>query len=117
MSENTRKRNQPFISLEIQGKYNDFTDFYDENKKIIYESIFDIFTELKTTRKKSLDLYVSAKIKTLDWDTKFIFHKQEAIVLTRDLMPFFEDTEDYEKCAEIKKLYEELTNKKEKVII
>jgi hypothetical protein len=32
-------------------------------------------------------------------------------VLKRDLIPYFEMIEDYEKCYEIKNLYQELTNK------
>lgn len=106
----TRKRKtEPFKKLEITGKYKDFGDFYDENKRLIYESIFDVFKEFKTTRKKTLTLFVSAKIQGLEWDTEFNFHKQEAVVLKRDLMPFFEEIEDYETCGEINNLYKELT--------
>jgi hypothetical protein len=54
---------------------------------------------------------VSAKIMNVDWETEFIFHKEESIVLKRDLIPYFEMIEDYEKCCEIKNLYQELTNK------
>jgi hypothetical protein len=110
---NKKLNQEPFINLEIKGKYEDFNDFYDENKESIYLAILELFNEFKTTRKKNLVLFVSAKIKGLDWDTEFKFHKQEAIVLTRDVLPYFEGTENYEKCAEIKNLYEVLTNKKE----
>lgn len=105
-----RKPKEPFKTLEIKGKFKDFGDFYDKNKRSIYESIFEIFKEFKTTKEKSLCLFVSAKIQGLDWDTEFNFHKAEAIVLKRDLMPFFEEVEDYETCIEIKNLYKELTN-------
>ena len=108
MSTNQNKT-KPFKSLELQGKYNDFGDFYDQNKKIIYESILEVFKEFKTTRRKKLTLFVSAKIKGLEWDTEFNFHKEEAVVLKRDLMPFFEQIEDYETCGEINKLYKQLT--------
>jgi hypothetical protein len=110
MSLSRTRKNQPFRELKLSGKYNDFTDFYDENKEIIYKSILEVFREFKVTKKKSLSLYVSAKIKGLEWDTEFNFHKEEAIVLKRDLMPFFESVEDYETCMEIKTLYGELTN-------
>lgn len=110
---NRKSPQEPFMTLEIKGTYEDFNDFYDENKESIYLAILELFHEFKTTRKKNLILFVSAKIKGLDWDTEFKFHKQESIVLTRDVLPYFEETENYEKCAEIKNLYEVLTNKKE----
>lgn len=105
------RKSTPFISLQINGKYKDFTDFYDENKDVIYENILNVFKQFKSTRKKSLALFVSAKIMNVDWETEFIFHKEESIVLKRDLIPYFEMIEDYEKCCEIKNLYQELTNK------
>lgn len=99
----------PFKSLELKGKFKDFTDFYDDNKETIYKSILDVFKEFKKTNEKTLTLYISAKISGLSWDTEFNFNKEEAIVLKRDLMPFFEDIEDYETCNEIKNLYKDLT--------
>jgi hypothetical protein len=104
-----QKNAEPFKSLELKGKYNDFIDFYDENKRIIYESIFDVFKEFRNTKKKKLTLFVSAKIRGLEWDTEFNFHKEESVVLKRDLMPYFEGIEDYETCNEINNLYKELT--------
>ncbi len=109
MTNSTKKSGAPFISLEMKGRYKDFEDFYDENKRKIYTAIFDIFKEFKTTRKKSLSLVVSAKIQGLDWNTEFTFHKEESIVLKRDLMPYFEQIEDYEICQEINNLYKDLT--------
>jgi hypothetical protein len=107
----TTKRNQNiFKELKIEGKYNEFNDFYDSNKELIYKSIIELFHEFKKTRKKTLTLYVSAKIKGLEWDTEFNFTKNESFVLKRDLMPFFEDNEDYETCSEILSLTKDLIN-------
>lgn len=100
---------QPFKTLELKGKFKDFTDFYDDNKEIIYKSILDVFKEFKTTNQKTLTLFISAKISGMSWDTEFNFNKEEVIVLKRDLMPYFEDIEDYETCCEIKNLYKDLT--------
>lgn len=102
------KKSVPFITLRINGKFKDFSDFYDENKDIIYENILNVFKEFKNTRKKSLVLHVSAKIMNVDWETEFIFHREESIVLKRDLIPYFEKIEDYEKCNEIKNIYLDL---------
>lgn len=64
---------------------------------------------LEPQKKKKLTLFVSAKIRGLEWDTEFNFHKEESVVLKRDLMPYFEEIEDYETCNEINNLYKELT--------
>ncbi len=106
----TTKRNQNiFKELKIEGNYKEFNDFYDVNKELIYKSIIDLFHEFKKTRKKTLTLYVSAKIKGLEWDTEVNFTKNESFVLKRDLMPFFESNEDYETCSEIISLTKDLT--------
>jgi hypothetical protein len=109
---NTEKptKNVPFKELKIRGRYGDFKDFYDTNKEVIYKSIIDIFKEFKQTKKKTLSLNISAKIKGLEWDTQFDFDRSETIVLKRDVMPYFEEIEDYETCIEIKNLHEELTS-------
>ena len=105
----TRRNQNTFKELKIEGRYNEFNDFYDANKELIYKSIIELFTEFKNTRKKTLTLYVSAKIKGLEWDTEFNFTKNESFVLKRDIMPFFEDNEDYETCSEIISLAKDLT--------
>lgn len=107
----TRKSNSAnYIDLVFENNYEDFKDFYDENKNLIYKSILEIFKGFTKTRKKSLTLHLSAKIKEYDWDTEFNFSRNEIIVLKRDLMPYFEEIEDYETCNEIKNLYRQFSN-------
>lgn len=110
MSTKPKKTSNVFRELSFEGSYNDFTDFYDENKIEIYKSIIDLFSEFKNNNKKSLNLRISAKIKGLDWDTEFNFKRNETIILTRDVMPFFEKIEEYEICTEILSLNKDLTN-------
>lgn len=98
-----------FKQLSFDGRYHDFSDFYDENKTEIYKSIIELFADFKNNKKKSQILQISAKIKGLDWDTEFIFKRDEIIILTRDVMPYFEKIEDYETCSEIVFLNKELT--------
>lgn len=98
-----------YIDLVFENQYEDFKDFYDENKEIIYKSILEVFKGFTKSKKKSLTLHLSAKIKDLDWDTEFKFSRNETIVLKRDLMPYFEEIEDYETCNDIKNLYKEIT--------
>jgi hypothetical protein len=110
MSTIQKKTSNIFKKLDFDGRYEDFNDFYGENKKEIYKSIIEIFTEFKKSKKKSLNLQISAKIKGLDWDTEFNFKRNETFILTRDVIPYFEQIEDYETCSEIFSLSKELTN-------
>lgn len=96
--------------LVFRGRYKDFKDFYDINQESIYKSIIEIFEDFsksKTVSKQSLR--IEARIKGLEWDTKFDFNREEAIVLKRDIIPYFEKIEDYETCSLINKLHKELT--------
>lgn len=97
-----------FKILTINGTYEDFTDFYDDNKGEIYKTIIEIFHEFKNTRKKSLTMYVCAKIKNLEWDTEFNFKRTDLIVLKRDVMTYFEQIEDYDTCCEVRDLHKSL---------
>ena len=106
------KTRTPYKTMYIKGKYKDFTDFYDTNKKPIYENIVEVFKGFQDSKKRVLSLYIQAIIQGMEWDTEFKFNRNETIVLTRDVLPFFEEIEDYEKCQEIKNLYEDLTKTK-----
>ena len=105
-----KRRKQPDFILNLDGSYKDFNDFYGKNKETIYRSILDLFRGLPNTKKKSLTLLVTAKIRGLEWDTEFTFSKSDAKSLIRDVMPYFEQNEDYETCSEIIKLHQDLTN-------
>jgi hypothetical protein len=105
----TKTKKNVFKELKFKGKYQEFKDFYDENKETIYRSIIELFKEFTKSRKKYLTLYISAKIQGLEWDTEFNFNKGESIILKRDLMPYFEDIEDYETCGDLISLHKELT--------
>lgn len=101
----------PDKELIFNGKYKDFKDFFEINKETIFKSIVDLFIDFRDEKnQKNLELRVAAKIKGLDWDTKFDFKREESIVLVRDIMPYFEEIEDYETCFKIYKLHQELTN-------
>lgn len=103
---------KPDKELIFDGKYKEFSDFYDINKETIYMSILELFGEFKSTRKKVVQLYIYSKIAGLDWDTEFNFTRKDTIVLTRDILPYFEVIEDYETCDKIIKLSKDLTNSK-----
>ena len=113
---NTKKTRTPFIKMYIKGSYDSFDDFYDLHKKSIYENLVKLFEGFKDSKNKTLTLYIQAIIRGIEWDTEFKYNCDETIVLTRELMPYFESIEDYEKCHEIKLLNEYFTNKKDLAI-
>jgi hypothetical protein len=94
--------------LLIKGKYEGFKDFYDVNKIVIYKNILKLFTNFKKQDKDQLVLIISAKISNLDWETELKFQRKESIVLVRDIMPYFEQIEDYETCGQICDLYKKI---------
>ena len=113
----TKKTRTPYRKMYIKGKYQDFNDFYDVNKEGVYRNIIQVFEGFLGNKKRLLSLYIQAIIKGIEWDTEFIFKRDETIVLMRDILPFFEEKEDYETCIEIKNLNEVLTNKRELINI
>ena len=103
----------PYRKMYIKGQYEDFTDFYTINKRPIYENIIEVFKGFTgDSKKRVLTLYLQAIIHGLEWDTEFKFNKTDTIVLTRDVIPYFEQIEEYEICDDVRKLFEELTIKK-----
>jgi hypothetical protein len=104
------KKNNHDLLIDLNKNYKDFGDFYGENKTIIYKSIIDVFEKFKTTKKKNLKLIVKAMISDLDFETEFCYSINEKIVLTRDLIPYFESVEDFETCARIMDLNKELSS-------
>jgi hypothetical protein len=112
MKKTPNSRKTPFITVQIEKKkYRDFKQLYDTNKGQIYEGVLQIYNELKISRKRSLTLLVSTDIGPLSWDTEFIFKKDEYDILIDQLIPYYEELEEYERCAEIKSLYEAFENK------
>jgi hypothetical protein len=97
--------------LKIDGEYCDFQTFYEKNKKIIYDSIFEIFNEfILNNEQKQFVLLLSTNIDEDCWDTELCFKSNDHIILKRDLMPFYEEIEDYEMCGKIIELDKHFTS-------
>lgn len=99
-----------FRELKYSKKYDSFNEFYSEAKPDIYRAIVDIFDEFKNTDKYVLTFSLSAVISGLNWDTDFSFTKEQYFVMKRDILPYFEENEDYEMCNRIMKLDKELVS-------
>ena len=54
---------------------------------------------------------MSTDIGPLSWETEFIFKKDEYDILMEQILPYYEELEEYERCAEIKILYEAFEKK------
>ena len=97
------------IKLKIEDNHSDFKSFYDTNKPLIFKKIIECFDILiKNSNIKNIKLLIIGKISGFDWDTEFNFHKNDQETLLRDVLPFFEQIEDYETCSEIINLHKEL---------
>lgn len=107
------EKQEPYLSLTLQGEYDNFTDFYDTNKKTIYEAIIETFGGFYDSENDKLKLVIFSKINDFEWETEFNFDRNDFKILNKDILPYFESLEDYENCLKIKKLYNdfEITKK------
>lgn len=109
MNKKPKKRTTTY-KLKIDGNYDNFDDFFQTSKGIIYNKIIEVFENLRKNNKNTITLRVKAVINEMEWDTVFNFHKKESFILTRDILPYFETIEDYEMCEKINKLYNSLSS-------
>lgn len=104
-----KSTNPNSITLNIEETHDDFRKFYDNSKPVIFKTIIECFNILLTNpRKKKISLVVIGRISGYNWDTEFTFYKDDKQTLLRDVLPFFEQIEDYETCSEIINLHREL---------
>ncbi len=102
-------RNKVFKELIFKKKFKSYHQFHTENKEKIYKSIIDLFKEFQIVKNKNLSVLISATIENIEWTTELNFNRNEYHVLKKDLMPFFEDIEDYETCSQIITISKNLT--------
>ena len=116
MAKYSRKPKEIFKTVKIKGTYDGFNEFYRKNQEIILEGIIDVFNEFKTTDKKKLTFVIKVNLNIEDgetmWDSEFTFTRKDYPVLLKEVIPFYEEKEKYEKCLEIMNLYNDLTNGK-----
>lgn len=100
-----------FISLNYTKSFESFDDFYGTNKPEIYKSIINIFEEFQKTDTKVLSLGFSASIHGHQWGTHITLEREQYFILKRDVLPYFEQIEDYETCQRIVKLHNKLVSR------
>jgi hypothetical protein len=116
MAKLTRKPKEIFKTVRIKGSYEGFNEFYRKNQEIILEGIIDVFNEFKKTDKKKLTFLIKVNLSIEDgetlWDSEFTFTRKDYPVLVKEVIPFYEEKENYEKCLEIMNLYNDFTKGK-----
>jgi hypothetical protein len=95
--------------LNFSKIYETYFDFAEDTREEIYMSIYRLMDSLKNPKINESKLYISAKVDGINWDTDFTIKKGDSILITRDLIPFFEKREDYEMCKKLKELHRDLT--------
>jgi hypothetical protein len=90
-----------FQELIFKKKYKTYNDFHVDNKEIIYKTIINLFKEFQLSKNKLFYMLIHANIENIEWSTELSFNKNEFYILKKDIMPHFEEIEDYETCSEI----------------
>ncbi|MFZ9377117.1 MAG: hypothetical protein ACO25K_08335 [Candidatus Fonsibacter ubiquis] len=107
--------------VNIVGEYTDYEDFFEKNKTKIYTGIVQCFILLSNSNRKTIKYIVSASTKSkrngiIEFNTEFLFRKDECDLLVDYILEHFEEIEEYEKCKDIIILYNSLTNSKKETI-
>lgn len=110
------------IKVSIVGEYSDYEDFFEANKTKIYSGIVECFSLLNESNRKTIRYMISATTKSkflgiVEFNTEFLFKKNECDLLVEYVLEHFEEIEDYEKCLEIINLHKNLTNSKKVTIL
>jgi len=98
-----------FKDLIFKKKYKSYGQFHSENREKIYKTIIELFKEFSLVKNKTLSMTISADIENIEWNTELCFNRGESYILKKDVMPYFEEIEDYETCSEIINLSKSLT--------
>jgi len=97
-----------FAKIELSADYQDFQDFYQNNKSLLFNNIVQLYKELTKTNESKLKLVVESKLDGDVWSTDFVYSKDDLEMLMNDVLPFYEENEEYEICAEIMKINKKL---------
>jgi hypothetical protein len=101
----TNKSKKNNKDLFFKKNYESFSVFYNIHRIEIYKKIISVFHEFSETTNESISFKLTAMINGYEWNTEFKFKRNEYQILKDDLIPYFEECEDYETCLEIKNLY------------
>lgn len=98
------------LKLCIERDYPDFRMFYEANRTRIYDSIVEGFQMLARNSAPLVPLTIHATVEGISWDTEFKLSRERMDLLTDYIIPFFSSREDFEKCAVIQSIVNQLNN-------
>lgn len=101
-----KKTKEEVIPLIIEQNYSTFQDFYKNEKPKIYKKIAEIFED-SLRQDNEVKLLVLAKVNGIIFDTTFTISKNSRSLLTDNVIPYFEQTEEYEICGRLLKILSE----------
>ena len=94
------------IIVSFPENYMSFADFFESNKKAIYQNIIKLFDNMSNNIDSTLK--ITSTIGSVPWYSEFTYDKEQKYILVKTILPFFEKKEEYEICAEIMKIYNKL---------
>ena len=100
--------NYSIVKFHIEKTYPDFTTFYSDTKDVIFRKILSVFEDLVTSENDKTRLIIIANVEKFEFDSNFFFEKSDPEILCRLINPYFETNEDYETCAKVIDVYNNL---------
>lgn len=97
-----------FANCDVNADYNNFSDFLENNKEIIYTETVRLYREFLKTNETELKIVVKSTLNGRSWSTDLVYSKFNTELLVTDILDYFEQKEEYEVCAEIIKITKQL---------
>jgi len=95
-------------TLIIPTNYPNYPTFYNAEKKQIYLGYVEMFKKLARSIDKDKQLTVIYHIEEQSFTTNLVVNRNKIGVLKSNILPFFEQLEEYEICSDIVELYDSL---------
>lgn len=108
MEEKIKNNLRVFANCDVNADYEDFSDFLENNKDIIYRKTVKLYREFLNTAETELRIVVKSTLNGRSWTTDLVYSKHNTELLGNDILDFFEEKEEYEICGEIVKIMKQL---------
>jgi hypothetical protein len=92
----------------VDKNYSDFQSFYKDEKRTVYLGYIDAFEMLINLKCPIIPIKVHYLIEGQEYFTHLKAEKNNSIRLIENILPFFEQLEEYETCSKIIKLHKSI---------
>lgn len=96
------------VKLVFEKEYSNYKEFYQNNKTEIYTEIIKLFYLMKNDIENEYTISICWNVNDFEINTDIKYNKLSIDQLNYLILPHFEKIEEYERCSEIKKLYNDL---------